>query len=57
MNPNTTWSGSLKSYHPYLVPQKVPKNSHTFLIYSNMPKKQKANFWPKRALGVKWLVD
>jgi hypothetical protein len=25
-DPNATWSGSLESYHPYLLPQKVSKN-------------------------------
>jgi hypothetical protein len=37
VNPKTTCSGSLESYNPYLFPQKVSKNPHTFAIH-NMPK-------------------
>jgi hypothetical protein len=31
MNPKATWSGSLESYHPYLLPQKVFKKSTNLL--------------------------
>jgi hypothetical protein len=30
MSPNVTWSVSLESYHPYLLPQKVSKNQKIY---------------------------
>jgi hypothetical protein len=38
VNPKATWSGSLISYHPYLLPQKVSKNPKTYCIHSSLPK-------------------
>jgi hypothetical protein len=43
-NPKITCCNSLESYDPYLLPQKVPENSHEFAVHSNMPKIQKAIF-------------
>jgi hypothetical protein len=39
----------LESYNPYLFPQKVSKIPHAFAIHSNMPKTQKAIFWPLKS--------
>jgi hypothetical protein len=42
VNPNATWSGSLESYHPYLLSQKVSK-FHKFIAFrAACPKTQKA---------------
>jgi hypothetical protein len=51
VNPKTTRSGSLESYDPYLLPQKVSKNLHAFAIHSNIPKIQNAIFWPLKSFG------
>jgi hypothetical protein len=53
MNPNTTWSGSLDSYHPYLTPQKVSKNPQTYCVHNTLPKSAKSHFDSLRPLGVK----
>jgi hypothetical protein len=50
VNPTTPWSYSLKSYNPYLLLQKVFKYPHAFAVHCNMPKSQKAIFWPLKAL-------
>jgi hypothetical protein len=44
VNPKATWSGSLKSYHPYLLSQKVSKNPIFFFaaFIEAYPKMQKA---------------
>jgi hypothetical protein len=44
VNPETTYNGSLESYSPYLLLQKVSKKPHTFAIHSNMPKNTKGHF-------------
>ena len=44
MSPNIMCSISLKSYNPYLHPQKVSKNSKTYCIHSNLPKNEKSHF-------------
>jgi hypothetical protein len=41
VNPNATWSISLESYHPYLLPQKVSKNSKSYWIHSSLPQNTK----------------
>jgi hypothetical protein len=38
MNPTTPCSGSVESYDPYLLHQKVSKNPPAFAIHSDMPK-------------------
>jgi hypothetical protein len=40
MNPNATWSSSLKSYHPYLLPQIVSNNSKFIAFIIACPKMQ-----------------
>jgi hypothetical protein len=52
MNPNTTWSGLLESYHPYLTPQKVSKNLLTYCVHSTLPKSAKSQFNCLRHLGI-----
>jgi hypothetical protein len=42
MNPNTTWSSLLKSYHPYLPLQKVKKICKHIIFTITYPKMQKA---------------
>jgi hypothetical protein len=43
MNPNTTWSSSLESYHPYQPPKKVSKNIRKYIVFTTpCPKMQKA---------------
>jgi hypothetical protein len=44
MNPTTPCSGSVESYDPYLLPQKVSKYPHAFAIHCNMPKIPKGHF-------------
>jgi hypothetical protein len=53
MNPNTTWSGLLESYHPYLTPQKVTKNPQTYCAHNTLSKSAKSYFGCLRLLGVK----
>jgi hypothetical protein len=52
VNPKATWSGSLKSYHLYLLPQKVSKNPKIYYILSNLPKNTKSCFGFFRTLGI-----
>jgi hypothetical protein len=52
MNPNTTWSGSLESYHPYLAPQKVSKNPQTYCVHNTLLKSAKSRFGYLCPLGV-----
>jgi hypothetical protein len=42
MSPNVTCCVSLKSYHPYLQPQKVTKNPKIYCIHSSLPKNAKS---------------
>jgi hypothetical protein len=44
MNPKTTCIGSLKSYNPYLLPQKVSKNPHAFAFITTCPKQERPFF-------------
>jgi hypothetical protein len=44
MNATTPCRGSLESYDPYLLPQKVSKYPHAFAIHCNMPKIPKGHF-------------
>jgi hypothetical protein len=53
MNPKTTWSGSLESYHPYLTPQKVSKNPQTYYVHNTLSKSANSCFGYLRLLGVK----
>jgi hypothetical protein len=53
MSPNVTYSISLKSYHPYLEPQKVSKNPKIYCIHSNLSKNAKSHFGSLDPLGVK----
>jgi hypothetical protein len=39
VNPRATWSGSLESYHPYLLPQKVSNNPKIYCIHTSLSKK------------------
>jgi hypothetical protein len=52
MIPDTTWSGLLESYHPYLTPQKVSKNPQTYCIHNTLSKSAKSHFGCLRPLGV-----
>jgi hypothetical protein len=44
MSPNVTCNGSLESYHPYLLREKVSKNLDIYCIHSNLPKLAKTHF-------------
>jgi hypothetical protein len=44
MNPNTTWSSSLKSYHPYLTLQKFSKYPQTYCVYNALLKSARSHF-------------
>jgi hypothetical protein len=50
MNPKATWSSSLESYHPNLVPQKVSKNPKLYCIHSSLSKNVKSHFGFLRTL-------
>jgi hypothetical protein len=52
MNPNTTWSGSLESYYPYLTPQKVSKNPQTYCVHNTLPTSARSHFGCLSPLGV-----
>jgi hypothetical protein len=41
VNPRIIYNGSLESYNPYQLIQKVSKNPHAFAIHSNMLKIEK----------------
>jgi hypothetical protein len=43
MNSETTWRSSLESYNPYLLLQKVSKNSQTYCISSSLSKHGKCH--------------
>jgi hypothetical protein len=49
MNQKTKFNGSLESYDPYLLAQKVSKYPHAFAILNNMPKTRKAIFSPLKS--------
>jgi hypothetical protein len=51
VNPKATWSGSLESYHSYLLPQKVSKNLQIYCIHSSLPKNAKSRCGFLRTLG------
>jgi hypothetical protein len=44
VNPNATWSGSLESYHPCLLPKKVSKSKKLIAFTATCPKKCKKAF-------------
>lgn len=46
---NLACNGSLESYGPYPLFQKVSKNPHIFAIHRSMPKILKAIFWPLKS--------
>jgi len=54
LSPNVAWSSSLKSYHPYLHPEKVLKIPKIVCIHSTLPKIAKSNFGRLGTLGVKF---
>jgi hypothetical protein len=54
VSPNVAWNGSLKSYHPYLPPQKVSKIPKIECIHSRLPKNAKSHFGGLGPLGVKF---
>jgi hypothetical protein len=49
---NATWSGSLESYNPYLLPQKVSKNPKICCIYNSVPINAKSRFGCLGPLGI-----
>jgi hypothetical protein len=53
VSPNVAWNGSLESYHPYLLPQKVSKIQKIEYIHSRLPKNAKSHFGRLGPLGVK----
>jgi hypothetical protein len=57
MNPNTTWSGSFESYHPYLPPQKVSKNPQTYCIHSTLSKTEKTILVAFVFLGINYATN
>jgi hypothetical protein len=42
----------MESYHPYLTPQKVSKNPHTYCFHNTLPKSAKSHFICLCPLGV-----
>jgi hypothetical protein len=57
VSPNVTCNGSLESYHPYLLPQKVSKNPKIYCIHSSLPKDAKTHFGYQCSLGVNQILD
>jgi hypothetical protein len=55
MNPNTTWSNLLESYHPYLTSKKFQKNPQTYCVHNTLLKSEKNQFVYLRPLGFKFL--
>jgi hypothetical protein len=53
VNPNVARSGSLESFHPYILPQKVSKIPKIECIHSGLPKNAKSHFGYLGPLGVK----
>jgi hypothetical protein len=53
VSPNITCNGSLESYNPYLLPQKLSKNPQKNYNHSSLPKPAKSRFGLHCPLGVK----
>jgi len=56
LSPNVAWSSSLKSYHPYLHPEKVLKIPEKICIHSTVPKIAKSRFGRLGTLQIKFII-